>query len=229
MINRITEYLWWLLPAVRKRKDRDKSVLFGLLDTIGTMLDEVKSAILTARLRRYFLKRTEDDPYYSSELRTTDLDMHALDRGLRRLSGESDEALLTRIATLPHRNRFLGTKAGMKYLIEDIFGLNCEEIVEYYADDQAWIILSASDQSAEAEVNISHVFVRNEMSDYEAYRQTRIYSASDLSLAFHFWIHISYLQGMELDEQVVVEAINAQKPAHTRAVVHFTEIEVPVI
>ena len=221
--------MWWLLPAVRKRKDKDKSVLFGLLDTVGTVLDELKVTIMTARLRRYFLIKTEDDPYYSSELRSLDLDMHALDRGLRRLPGESDEALLERISTLAYRNRFLGTKAGMKYLIEDIFGLTCEEIVEYYADDQAWIVFSASDQSAEAEINLTHVLDANDIEDYEVYRQTRIYSASDLSLAFHFWVHISYPQGMEIDEQVVVEAINAQKPAHTRAVVHITETEAPVI
>jgi len=228
-LSRIGAYMWWLLPAVRKRKDRDKSVLFGLLNTIGVVLDELKETIKTARLRRYFLIKTEDDPYYSSEQRSLDLDMHALDRGLRRLPGESDEALLTRISTLPYRNRFLGTKAGMKYLIEDIFGLTCEEIVEYYADDQAWIILSGVNQSAEAEVNISHVFSEVDVDTYEAYRQLRIYSASDLSLAFHFWVHVSSPQEIEIDEEVIMEAINAQKPTHTRAVVHFTETETPVI
>jgi len=228
-LSSIGEYLWWLLPAVRKRKDRDKSVLFSLLNTIGSVLDELKDAIMTARLRRYFLIKTEDDHYYSSEMRSADLDMHALDRGLRRLPGESDESLLSRIATLPYRNRFLGTKAGMKYLIEDIFGVTCEQIVEYYADDQAWIVLSASDQSADAEVNISHVFSADEIAEYEAYRQTRIYSRDDLSLAFHFWVHVSSPEEVEIDEEVIIEAINAQKPAHTRAVVHFTETEKPVI
>ena len=228
-MSRVGKYLWWLLPAVRKRKDRDQSVLFGLLDTIGTVLDELKTTILTARLRRYFLIRNEDDPFYGSEMRSADLDMFAIDRGLRRLSGESDAALLERISTLAFRNQFLGTKAGMKYLVEDMFGLTCEQIVEYYADDQAWIILDGTDQSAEAEVNVSHVFSVDEIIEQEAYRQTRIYSADDLSLAFHFWMHVSYPQGMEIDQAVIIEAINAQKPAHTRAVVHFTETEVPVI
>ena len=228
-MNSIGSYLWWLLPAVRKRKDKDKSVLFGLLDTIGTVLDELKETIITARLRRYFLIKTEDDPYYSSEQRSLDLDMHALDRGLRRLPGESDAALLDRIATLPYRHRFLGTKVGMKYLIEEIFGVTCEQIVEYYADDQAWIVLAASDQSADAEVNISHVFSVDEIAGYEGYRQTRIYSLDDLSLAFHFWVHVSSPQEVEIDEEVITEAINEQKPAHTRAVVHFTKTENPVI
>jgi len=221
--------MWWLLPAVRKHKEKHDSMLYGLLVTIGMVLDELKETIMMARLRRYFLIKTENDPYYSSELRSADLEMHALDRGLRRLPDESDEALLSRIATLPYRNRFLGTKTGMKYLIEDIFGLTCEQIVEYYADDQAWIVLSASDQSADAEVNISHVFRADEIAEYEAYRQTRIYSRDDLSLAFHFWVHVSSPQEVEIDEEVITEAINEQKPAHTRAVINFTKTENPVI
>ena len=228
-MSSIAEYLWHLLPAVRKHKEKHESNLFGLLLTIGTVLDDLKTVILKARLRRYFLIRDEADSYYISEARTADLDMHALDRGLRRLPNESDIALLERISTLAFRNQFLGTKAGMKYLIEELFGLTCEQIVEYYADDHAWIIFSGVDQSGEAEVNISHVFKDVDVDAYEAYRQTRIYSDSDLSLAFHFWIHISFLQGTDIDEEVIVEAINAQKPAHTRAVVHFTETIIPVV
>ncbi|HHE47200.1 MAG TPA: hypothetical protein ENL08_05830, partial [Bacteroidetes bacterium] len=137
-MSETSEYLWWLLPAVRKRKDRERSVLFELLDTIGRVLDEAKQAILTSRLRRYFLVRDESDPYYAGAQRSADLEMHGLDRGLRRLPGESDTELLERIATLPYRNRFLGTKTGVKYLVEDIHGLSCDQVVEYYADDQAW-------------------------------------------------------------------------------------------
>jgi hypothetical protein len=228
-LSSIAEYIWWLLPEVRKRKESHESNLFGLLLTIGTVLDALKTTILMARLRRYFLIRDETAPYYISEMRTVDLDMHALDRGLRRLPDESETALFERISTLAYRNQFLGTKAGLKYLVEELFGLNCEQIVEYYADDQAWIIFSSTDQSAEAEVNLSHVFSNNDIDQFEAYRQTRIYSVTDLALAFHFWIHISYPQGMEIDEEVIIETINTQKPAHTRAVVHFTEIQAPVV
>ena len=130
-MSRIGTYMWWLLPAVRKRKESQESRLFGLLVTIGTILDALMASILTARLRRYFLIRDENHPYYSSELRSGDLDLPALDRGLRRLIGEGDADLQERIATLGYRNQFLGTKAGMKYLIEDIYGLTCEQIVEY--------------------------------------------------------------------------------------------------
>jgi len=227
--NPISDYLWWLLPAVRKRVEKHDSTLYGLLATIGMVLNDLKIVIMTARRRRYFLIRDETDPYYLSEMRTSDLDQHALDRGIRRLPAEGDVALLERLSTLAYRNQFLGTKAGMKYLIEELFGLTCEQIVEYYADDQSWIILSGIDQVSEAEVNISHIFSNDDVDVYEAFRQTRIYSSSDLSLSYHFWIHISHLQGMEIEKQVIVEAINAQKPAHTLAVVHFTEIQAPVI
>jgi len=221
--------MWYLMPVVRKRKEKSESTLYGFLVAIGMALDELKTVILTARLRRYFLVRDENNPYYVSEMRTVDLDKHAFDRGIRRLPAEGDVDLLERLSTLAYRNQFLGTKAGMKYLAEELFGLTCEQIVEYYADDQSWIILNEIDQSAEAEINISHVFSDADVDTYEAFRQTRIYSASDLSLAFHFWIHISYPQGMAIEKQVIVEAINTQKPAHTRAVVHFTETVIPVV
>ena len=220
-------YLWWLLPAVRKRKDQSRSVLFGLLDAVGTVLDELKTAILTARLRRYVLVRNPDHPYYASDMRSADLDWHALDRGLRRLAGESDAALLERIVTLPYRNRFLGAKSGIKYLIEDIHKLQCDQVVEYYADDQAWVVFSRGDQECEVEINLSHVFNSDDMGIYDAYRQTRIYSRTDLSRAFHFWVSISNPQGIAFDPEVVVEAVNAVKPAHTRAVVHFTDNQLP--
>lgn len=221
--------MWWLLPAVRKQKEKSQSRIYGLLEAIGIVLSELKETILTARLRRYFLIRDENHPYYISNVRSGDLDLHALDRGLRRLPGESDAALMDRIATLGYRSQFLGTKAGMKSLVEEIFGLTCEQIVEYYADDQSWIVLIAEDQSGDAEVNISHVFSSEDFDLYEDHRQTRIYSEDDLSLAFHYWMHVANPQGLNVDQQIVIETINAQKPAHTRAVVHFTEDIVPVV
>jgi len=219
----IGQYLWWLLPNVRKRKEPGQSVLCGFLDAVGAVLDELKGAILTTRLRRYIAVRTPDTnvPYYYSAERTSDLDMHALDRGLRRLAGETNEQLTERLLTLPYRNQFIGTKIGMKYLIEEIFRLRCEEIVEYYADDQALLVLSETEQAAEVEMNVSHIFNESDQSAYEPYRQNRIYRQSDLTLAFHFWVSISDPEQIGYDPLVVTEAINAQKPAHTRALIYF--------
>ncbi len=220
-MSRSAEQMWWLLPSVRKRKNPSESRLFGLLDAVGTVLDELRAAILMAGLRRYALVGSPDDPYYSQPERSDDLDGHALDRGVRRLDGESDAALQERIATLPYRNRFLGTKEGMRYLIEELHNLHCDQIVEYYADDQAWIVLSEVDQEAEMETNLSHVFLSTELEMFGDYRGTRIYAKADLTLAFHFWISISNPKGLDYDADVVREVINAAKPAHTRAIVHF--------
>ena len=154
-MSKIADYMWYLLPAVRRRKEKHESTLYGLLLTVGTLLSDLKTVNLTARLRRYFLVRDETDPYYLSEMRSADLDQHAFDRGIKRLPAEGDVNLLERLSTLAYRNQFLGTKAGMKYLVEELFGVTCEQIVEYYADDLSGIILNEIDQSAEAEVNIS--------------------------------------------------------------------------
>lgn len=220
-MSRSAEKMWWLLPAVRKRKATSESRLNGLLEAVGVVLDELRTAILTARLRRYALVGSPDDPYYQSPERSLDLERHAQGRGLRRLAGENDAALLERFATLRYRNRFLGTKEGMRYLIEELHGLRCDQIVEYYADEQTWIVLSDADQEAEVETNLSHVFLSAEMEMLSAYRGTRMYAKEDLTQAFHFWISISNHNGLDYDADVVREAINAAKPAHTRAIVHF--------
>ena len=219
----IGQYLWWLLPQVRKRKEPGQSVLFGFLEAVGAVLDELKQAILIAHLRRYIAVRNPNTnvPYYDFAERTSDLDLHALDRGLRRLAGETNEQLTERLLTLPYRNHFIGTKIGMKYLIEEIFRLRCDEIMEYYADDQALLILSDAEQAAEVEMNISHIFNENDQLIYETYRQNRLYRESDLTLSFHFWMSISNPEGIQFDREVITEAINSQKPAHTRALIYF--------
>jgi len=220
-MSNYAEMMWRLLPAVRKHKSPSESRIFSLLGAVGVVLDEMRTVILTARLRRYALVGSSEYPYYSSPVWSDDLEMHALDRGLRRLPGESDAALLERIATLPYRNRFLGTKEGMRYLIEDLHGLSLDQIVEYYSDDQAWIILSESDQEAEVETNLSHIFSAVEPGGFDSHRGTRVYSKGDLTQAFHFWMAVSNPNGIAYDPEVVREAVNAAKPAHTRAVVHF--------
>lgn len=222
-------YMWWLLPSVRKQKPPTESRLFGLLDAVGVILDELKTAILIARLRRYASVQDGSNSYYTSSDRSDDLGLHAGDRELRRLPGESDDALLERILTLTFRNRFLGTKAGMRYLIEDMYRLRCDQIVEYYADDLAWIVLSESDQKAEVEANLSHIFDGLDQGEFTAYRGIRVYSESDLTQAFHFWISISNPLGIVYDPEVVREAIVSAKPAHTRGIVHFAVNPQPAV
>ena len=219
----IGDQIWWLLPQIRKRKTREQSVLWGLIDAVGEVLDGVKQAILTSRLRRFFLIRTntETQDYYSSPERSSDMEAHGLDRGLMRLPGETDQQLLERISTLPYRNGFLGSKTGMKYLIEKIFGLQLDDLIEFYPDDHLWMVLSEDDQEMEAEINISHVFNAEDQETWDAFRQNRIYREADVTQAFHFVLNISNPNSAEYDPEVVTELVNAQKPAHTRAIINF--------
>ena len=221
----IGDYIWWLLPQRRKRKTKQDSVLYGFIDAVGGVLDALKLAILTSRLRRYFLVRENADTegYYNSTERTLDLEAHGRDRGLMRLPGETDQQLLDRISTLPYRNGFLGTKTGMKYLIEEWFGLQLNTIVEFYADDMLWIVLSNEDQGLEAEINLSHIFNAEDQITWDAFRQNRIYGRGDITHAFHFVINISNSGNVDFDPDIVTELVNAQKPAHTRSMLIFME------
>ena len=219
----IGNQIWWLLPQVRKRKTREQSVLWGLIDAVGEVLDSLKQAILISRLRRFFLIRTntETQDYYTSPERSTDLEAHGRDRGLMRLLGETDDELLERISTLPYRNGFLGSKTGMKYLVEEIFGLHLDDLIEFYPDDLALIVLDNDDQTAETEINLSHIFNAEDQITWDAFRQNRIYKRNDVTQAFHFVLNISNPNSADYDSEVVNELVNAQKPAHTRAIINF--------
>ena len=224
-MSTIGNQIWWLLPQRRKRKTKEQSVLWGLVDAVGETLDVLKQAILVSRLRRFFLIRSNTDTldYYSSLDRSADLEAHGRDRGLMRLPGETDEELLERISTLPYRSGFLGSKTGMKYLIEEIFGLQLDTLVEFYPDDMALIVLSENDMHAETEINLSHVFNLQDQETWDAYRQNRIFRGNDVTQAFHFALNISNPVVVDYDLEVVTELVNMQKPAHTRAIIYFDE------
>ena len=221
----IGNQIWWLLPQRRKRKTKAESVLWGLIDAVGEVLDSLKQAIMISRLRRFFLIRTNAETldYYSSSERSLDLEAHGRDRGLMRLPGETDQQLLERISTLPYRNGFLGSKTGMKYLIEEIFRLQLDTLVEFYSDDMALIVLSENEQAAETDINLSHVFSLQDQETWDAYRQNRIFRSDDVTQAFHFAMNISNPAVVDYDPEIVTQLVNAQKPAHTRAILNFVE------
>jgi len=222
-VSTIGNQIWWLLPGWRKRKTKAESTLWGLVDAVGEILDTLKTAILISRLRRFFLVRSQTDTqdYYSSAERSSDLEAHGRDRGLMRLPEETDPQLLERLSTLPYRNGFLGSKTGMKYLIEEIFGLLLDSLVEFYADDMALIVLSENEQAAETEINLSHVFNLQDQETWDAYRQNRIFQSDDVTQAFHFALNISNPAFVDYDPEVVTQLVNAQKPAHTRVIIYF--------
>ena len=111
----------------------------------------------------------------------------------------------------------------MKYLIEEIFGLMVNDIIEFYPDDMALIVLSEHDLSGETEINLSHVFNAEDQITWDAFRQNRIFRRNDFTQAFHFSMNISNPDDVDYDPEVVEELVNAQKPAHTRAIIYFIE------
>lgn len=244
MSSRIGSYLWWLSATVRKHKPQEESTWGQLLDTIGAVLDQVHDSVQISRRRRFILNPDQQatygedyldvdpiDPegltaleaFYLSDDRSADLDRHGRDRGLSRLPDENNSAFAWRIATHPHRARYFGTASGIKYVVEMLFGLSCTQVVEYYADRQSWLVLAAKDQPTYAEEVLSHLFSASDQAAYPGYGQTRVYSRSDLSTAFHFWVRVENPDHVVFDPDALIEIINQTKPAHTRAVVHIAE------
>jgi hypothetical protein len=225
MTSRLAPYLLGLLPKVRRRVD--DSVLGRLLDAFGLSLDATKDAIYRMR-RRGFLWTLGDgtNPYYTATERTADLERHALDRGTRRLAGETNALLEARLAILPATRQFAGSAMGMKYLVEDVLGHTLSALTVYADDPEVRIVRSEADQAAQVEAERSHVFSAADQADpyMEGLRQTRLFSQADLDIRFTFWLTVESAAPLDSEERTrTTELICAEKPAHTACVLTFVE------
>ncbi len=220
----IGDFLWMLLPGIRKQKDTENSALYGLLSAIGEVLDDAKSDIRRIRLSWYAQVVEPDDGYYALPERNSDLDTIALGRGTRRYPVESNESLALRLTDWPNTCRWIGTKPGLKALIES-HGFVCREIVESYADPQGMILLSINDQPLEAEINLTHLFSEEDAgkTDYVEYRQNRVYRASELVWNFCFTVSIGSNGLPEHRREQLQQAIYDFKPAHTQTQILFVD------
>lgn len=226
MDSRLGNYLLAMLPNVRRRKDYVDSALAKLLDAIGTELDDAKDTVQTLRRRACIWIADGAHAYYATVERTADLNLHALDRGTRRLAGETDTALRQRLQAMPRLRQYMGSAMGMKYLVEEVLGHTLTALVVYAADPQAQVILSGKELGLYAERDLSHVFSAADQADTDndVYRQNRIYSEADLDFRFQFWMSITPAAALSsIEEDRIVELINQEKPAHTVARVHFVE------
>ncbi|MFA7331104.1 MAG: hypothetical protein WC326_08530 [Candidatus Delongbacteria bacterium] len=225
MDSRLGPYLLGLLPKVRRRVD--DSVLSRLLDSFGLSLDAAKAAIYRLR-RRGFLWTLGDGthPYYSDPERTTDLERHAVDRGTRRLAGETNAQLEARLAILPATRQFAGSAMGMKYLVEDVLGHALSALTVYADDPEARIVRNVADQAAQVEAERSHLFSAADQADPAnvGLRQTRLFSQADLDMRFTFWMSITPAAALDDEETLrVTELVMAEKPAHAACVLTFVE------
>lgn len=225
MESRLGPWLVGMLPSVRRKKD--DSVLSGLLDAWGLSLDAAKDAIYRLR-RRGFVWPLGDgaDPYYADAQRGQDLNLHALDRGTRRLSGETDAELWQRLSILPATRTYAGSAMGMKYLVEDVLGHTLSALTVYADDPQSWLWVENADLASRVEDDRSHVFSATDQEDPEAdaLRQTRVFSQADLDIRFTFWLTVEHATALSTEEKArITELICAEKPAHAAAMVHFVE------
>ena len=225
MESRLGPWLQSMLPSVRRKKD--DSVLSGLLDAWGLSLDAVKDAIYRLR-RRGFVWQLGDgtDPYYADAQRGQDLNLHALDRGTRRLSGETDEQLWQRLSILPATRVFAGSAMGMRYLVEEVLGHSLSALTVYADDPQNWLWLEVADLAARVESDRPHVFSAADQADPDLadLRQTRLFRQADLDIRFTFWLTVEHTTALSVEEKArITELICAEKPAHAAAVVHFVE------
>jgi hypothetical protein len=225
MESRLGPWLQGMLPSVRRKKDG--GVLSGLLDAWGLSLDAAKDAIYRLRRRGFVWQLGNGtDPYYADAQRGQDLNLHALDRGTRRLAGETDTQLWNRLAILPATRQFAGSAMGMKYLVEDVLGHTLSALTVYADDPQSWLWLEDGDLAARVEDDRPHVFSAADQADpgTDALRQTRVFRQADLDIRFTFWLTVESAAPLGTEEKArITELINSEKPAHAAAVVHFVE------
>lgn len=223
-MSAIGNFLWMLLPGIRKQNDTEHSVLYGLLNAIGEVLDDVKSHIRRMRLSWYAQSVEVGNEYYNTVERSSDLDTVALGKATRRYPDEANELLAERLTDWANLCRWNGTKPGLKVLIES-HGFICREIVESYADSQGLILLSQVDQPAEAEINLTHLFSLEDTDkeEYQEYRQNRLYRASELVWNFCFAVSVGSNGLPEHRLEQLKQAIYDFKPAHTQAQIIFAD------
>jgi hypothetical protein len=225
MESRLGRYLLELLAKVRRQVD--DSVLGRLLDALGLSYDAAKDAIYELR-RRGFLWTLGDgsNAYYLTDQRATDLERHALDRGTRRLAGETNAELEARLAIMPSTRQFAGSAMGMKYLVEELLGHTLSALTIYADDPEARIVRSEVDQAAQVEAERSHLFSAADQADpdMDGLRQTRLFSQADLDIRFTFWLSILPASALDAEERTrVSELLMAEKPAHNACVLTFVE------
>ncbi len=102
-VDKLADYLWWLLPTFLKKKDRAESLVARFCDIWGEMLDESRTTL------------TDIIPLLLIETASGDyLDKLARQRQVFRGVGEDDESLRTRVLAAYIIKQKGGTIPGME-------------------------------------------------------------------------------------------------------------------
>jgi len=102
-VAKLTDYLWWLLPGVLKKKDRGDSLVGRLCEVWGEILDTGRATLID--IIPQLLAETATGGY---------LDMLARARQIFRGEGETDESLRIRVLAAHEIKRKGGTIPGME-------------------------------------------------------------------------------------------------------------------
>ncbi len=102
-IEKLADYLWWLLPAFLKKKERTASMVARFCDVWGGILDTARSTLID--IIPQLVVETASGEY---------LDMLARARQIFRGEDETDESLRTRVLAAHEIKRKGGTIPGME-------------------------------------------------------------------------------------------------------------------
>ena len=102
-IEKLADYLWWLLPAFLKKKERTASMVARFCDVWGGILDTARTTLID--IIPQLVVETAAGEY---------LDMLARARQIFRGEGETDESLRIRVLAAHEIKRKGGTIPGME-------------------------------------------------------------------------------------------------------------------
>ena len=102
-IEKLADYVWWLLPAFLKKKERTASLVARFCDVWGGILDVARATLID--IIPQLLAETATGEY---------LDMLARARQIFRGEGESDDSLRIRVLAAHEIKRKGGTIPGME-------------------------------------------------------------------------------------------------------------------
>ena len=151
-VEKLADYLWWLLPTFLKKKDRVESLVARFCEIWGEMLDESRTTL------------TEIIPMLLIETATgAYLDKLARQRQVFRGDSEDDESLRTRALAAYIIKQKGGTIPGME---NGLAALGFDVVVwEYRVQDME--LMEPPDDSAERDAYIVSVPIEGTWDDWE--------------------------------------------------------------
>ena len=151
-VEKLADYLWWLLPTFLKKKDRAESLVARFCDIWGEMFDESRTTLTD--IMPLLLIETASGAY---------LDKLARQRQVFRGAGEDDESLRTRALAAYIIKQKGGTIPGME---NGLAALGFEVVVwEYRVLDME--LMEPPDDPAERDAYIVSVSIEGTWDDWE--------------------------------------------------------------